>query len=74
MMNDCITTTKQSTTQPCAYFLGNTVDHVTQTTIRTNDQLQSITNVKWLPYLGEKQVTQIIIAVNYKIDQSRWLI
>ena len=25
IMNDCITTTKQSTTKPCAYFLGNTV-------------------------------------------------
>ena len=27
IMNDCITTTKQSTTKPCAYFLGYTVDH-----------------------------------------------
>ena len=26
-MNDCITTTKQSTTKPCAYFLGYTVWH-----------------------------------------------
>ena len=26
IMNDCITTTKQSTTRPCAYFLGYTVD------------------------------------------------
>ena len=25
IMNDCITTTKQSTTNPCAYFLGYTV-------------------------------------------------
>ena len=25
IMNDCITTTKQSTTKPCAYFLGYTV-------------------------------------------------
>ena len=31
IMNDCITTTKQSTTKPCAYFLGYTVqsDHHT---------------------------------------------
>ena len=32
IMNDCITTTKQSTTKPCAYFLGYTVgqsQHVT---------------------------------------------
>ena len=27
IMNDCITTTKQSTTKPCAYFLGCTVLH-----------------------------------------------
>ena len=26
IMNDCITTTQQSTTKPCAYFLGYTVD------------------------------------------------
>ena len=25
IMNDCITTTKQSTTKPCAYFLGYTL-------------------------------------------------
>ena len=28
IMNDCITTTKQSTTKPCAYFLGYTVVQV----------------------------------------------
>ena len=28
IMNDCITTTKQSTTKPCAYFLGYTVSWV----------------------------------------------
>ena len=26
--DDCITTTKQSTTKPCAYFLGYTVPHI----------------------------------------------
>ena len=30
IMNDCITTTKQSTTKPCAYFLGYTVCICTQ--------------------------------------------
>ena len=29
IMNDCITTTKQSTTKPCAYFLGYTVTTIT---------------------------------------------
>ena len=28
IMNDCITTTKQSTTKPCAYLLGYTVTHL----------------------------------------------
>ena len=28
IMNDCITTTKQSTTKPCAYFLGYTVSDI----------------------------------------------
>ena len=28
IMNDCITTTKQSTTKPCVYFLGYTVIHL----------------------------------------------
>ena len=28
IMNDCITTTKQSTTKPCAYFLGYTVHQI----------------------------------------------
>ena len=28
IINDCITTTKQSTTKPCAYFLGYTVNNV----------------------------------------------
>ena len=30
IMNDCITTTKQSTTKPCAYFLGYTVHTTVQ--------------------------------------------
>ena len=29
IMDDCITTTKQSTTKPCAYFLGYSVKHET---------------------------------------------
>ena len=33
IMNDCITTTKQSTTKPCAYFLGYTVPDQVMTLI-----------------------------------------
>ena len=44
IMNDCITTTKQSTTKPCAYFLGYTVFVTsyqihTEYTCRTNRHL-----------------------------------
>ena len=44
IMNDCITTTKQSTTKPCAYFLGYTVYHESLDHL-THDawQYQSIT-------------------------------
>ena len=36
IMNDCITTTKQSTTKPCAYFLGYTVKSNTRRTLVGN--------------------------------------
>ena len=36
IMNDCITTTKQSTTKPCAYFLGYTVDAARHTSVMTS--------------------------------------
>ena len=39
IMNDCITTTKQSTTKPCAYFLGYTV-HVYRS--GTNNHMPNI--------------------------------
>ena len=52
IMNDCIITTKQSTTKPCAYFLGYTVCHaiprdVTEmqiSTISYNIRFKSIWN------------------------------
>ena len=34
IMNDCITTTKQSTTKPCAYFLGYTVSDANPYTVQ----------------------------------------
>ena len=41
IMNDCITTTKQSTTKPCAYFLGYTVDDFVKQVLRILAFLQS---------------------------------
>ena len=38
IMNDCITTTKQSTTKPCAYFLGYTVRYPLEMHITTKSR------------------------------------
>ena len=46
IMNDCITTTKQSTTKPCAYFLGYTV-RVMVLTIHISEQ--SCQLILWAP-------------------------
>ena len=48
IMNDCITTTKQSTTKPCAYFLGYTVDLWSAIHCYCLDQEQS-NNIKSRP-------------------------
>ena len=50
IMNDCITTTKQSTTKPCAYFLGYTV-HLTShhgTGIQSFDVFSVVSVIKLL--------------------------
>ena len=48
IMNDCITTTKQSTTKPCAYFLGYTV---------VRNMCSDITILKSIPHLpGAKEL------------------
>ena len=49
IMNDCITTTKQSTTKPCAYFLGYTVPEtdnwfVENTWYNSSDKVYIMTN------------------------------
>ena len=46
IMNDCITTTKQSTTKPCAYFLGYTV-HQEMWKIRHDKSMPPSTKVKF---------------------------
>ena len=47
IMNDCITTTKQSTTKPCAYFLGYTV-HVNKIGARALVILNSSLKLHWV--------------------------
>ena len=64
IMNDCITTTKQSTTKPCAYFLGYTVCCV-QTSCAILLELHSIYyNV---PY-GQTQRYSVIFLWFYTCD------
>ena len=66
IMNDCITTTKQSTTKPCAYFLGYTVkkandgpDHIEGKLVpRQSPQGPSIMNPKISPWLTESVIQQ----------------
>ena len=49
IMNDCIITTKQSTTNPCAYFLGYTVGAVTT----------EVNERQWCFYLPYQQILYI---------------
>ena len=64
IMNDCITTTKQSTTKPCAYFLGYTVCVTGLNEISTAaysnkhapNSLFEIMVVVWLSLCFQKQV------------------
>ena len=47
IMNDCITTTKQSTTKPCAYFLGYTVHWGSKLISPFHDKASSLVDVLW---------------------------
>ena len=62
-MNDCITTTKQSTTKPCAYFLGYTVCHQQQKSSHTSNAF-SINSGYWL----RRQIARYI----FKFIASWW--
>ena len=46
IMNDCITTTKQSTTKPCAYFLGYTVFQTYNSLMNYNGEI-TLVFVNW---------------------------
>ena len=59
IMNDCITTTKQSTTKPCAYFLGYTVSLIChydmKVILHTNSHADKMTSLYWGELLGGGQ-------------------
>ena len=56
IMNDCITTTKQSTTNPCAYFLGYTVWVHGQFSLHQNGYLVIMYSTIWCELITNTSV------------------
>ena len=73
IMNDCITTTKQSTTKPCAYFLGYTVDHLSgaNETILKNMRI-GITYI-WFEVLYKERETRQNKTLDYTMRYTAYL-
>ena len=78
IMNDCITTTKQSTTKPCAYFLGYTVKLYTDTAGLYVYRLLVCCGFVWtydeiLPHLHDWfTLQQLIRASNCNMNHIGW--
>ena len=72
IMNDCITTTKQSTTKPCAYFLGYTV----KAWCRTGDKLclNLWSQISIIPYWITKRrwADRILLHLIWKPHVLMW--
>ena len=65
IMNDCITTTKQSTTKPCAYFLGYTLcDQATSTHL--DHRIPSCVTPE-TPGYGEEIISIIHVEYNHSM-------
>ena len=68
IMNDCITTTKQSTTKPCTYFLGYTV-HIDS--LVQDGSNSSALAMELLRYCAKPSITRFIININtYVLNTS----
>ena len=69
IMNDCITTTKQSTTKPCAYFLGYTVQEISGSGAGIQaivDDLRTTQNESWFGFVNQLQLWfSILIACSF---------
>ena len=76
IMNDCITTTKQSTAEPCAYFLGYTV--IREWTITFISYfIMPVVTYPWLRFSDsdkesdfDKSIQQKYIRVPYEVKVS----
>ena len=82
IMNDCITTTKQSTTKPCAYFLGYTVCwlitdrpfwHLVEDTFTWNAQDMKQLNVLSLKLQPHSLGANVLRKPGWHISLLRWL-
>ena len=64
IMNDCTTTTRQSTTKPCAYFLGYTVS-----CSMCSAQMAMVTNCSMVKYIiPQTQRTARLVMLIFKVQ------
>ena len=72
IMNDFITTTKQSTTKPCAYFLGYTVYASSRTNRSSNDMdyIRVFQHDDSLPHYGMRILTPPLPMPHICISES----
>ena len=65
IMNDCITTTKQSTTKPCAYFLGYTVHAWRHHDVGTlSALLMPVWGIdRWIPLTNGQQCGALVLML-----------
>ena len=74
IMNDCITTTKQSTTKPCAYFLGYTVFRCNYYKVQTGMCSERCLILKlWLLWIKDKWRNQQMRKYDPLSSLSLWL-
>ena len=77
IMKDCVTTTKQSTTKPCAYFLGYTVGHLTwlrwfvEISPNSFQSKQAIVNRDHVDYRSHNDTTNYILGNFHKRNYFR---
>ena len=79
IMNDCITTTKQSTTKPCAYFLGYTVSHylkgcwlVINLTLGTEQATCHYLNQRCLTLLTHVCIIPLVGNINFETNFEQY--
>ena len=65
IMNDCITTTKQNTTKPCAYFLGYTVTSTRSTSPK------SFVRHDWIYWVSMGTGCDCLVAVIFPCNTSK---